>query len=148
MNGPELRKKAELDPLQDAKDYLGLMDSMGKNGVWYKRLEALIAHCEKEPSLEDALSLANDAVDMLASQPGDRMHSRMVILDVIKAARNLTVRDAYKGITVVKLVKALERIRRFKRRSLFDHHDNTVKYYNQIQDIAQNALKECGLEES
>ena len=42
---------------------------------------------------------------------------------------------------------ALQRIRRFKRRSLFDHHDMTIKYYNRTQDIAQETLKECGLEE-
>lgn len=52
-----------------------------------------------------------------------------------------------KEATIEKLTKALQRIRRFKRRSLFGRHDKTIKYYNQTQDIAQETLKECGLEE-
>lgn len=41
---------------------------------------------------------------------------------------------------------ALQAIRKHKRRAMSDHHDNTIKYYNRTQNIAQDALKELGCE--
>ena len=74
-------------PLRAAKEHLAMLERTGQHPETL--LAQLVEHCEKEPPADAVRRLAADAVDMLWTQAGDRVHAHRVMFDVIKAARRL-----------------------------------------------------------